>query len=153
MQWNTLVLSYDRGGLNTPDLELYYRAVQRVPALYWLDDKHMIPHVHIEKDAASPNALPRILFGNPARCHGVLDSLNVTAYAWKRILDYYAGSLLYSPYMKVEWCTWLKISQEKGVVKVLQTLGITEIGDLFENGVMRELNSFQEVAARTKPIT
>ena len=81
--------------------------------------------------------LPRLLFDRSTRSYNTFDLLNTTVHSWKMLAELQARPLLYSSLVLLEWCTWFPMGQERAAADRLCELGLTNMGNFFENGVLR----------------
>lgn len=101
----------------------------------------------------SPTHLPRSLTLPPVRHCNVLDSVNSVTHAWRSLLECHAGSYLYSPLLRVEGCSWLPLSSERGAIRALESLHIQEMGELFIEGRARRWEEVSEDAESPSVLT
>ena len=134
VNWQTLVLPYERGGYAVPHFHLYYLVAQCHYAHHWYHPDKRLPYAIPESDLVTPQPLRTILpLGIPLDTTDVL-TVSTACWAWRRLARMLGAQHIYSPAIPLIANPWVPITTEVLVQRSLKACALLTFGDAFPAG-------------------
>ena len=141
---STLKRTWEKGGMEVPDLEMYYLAAHLQHAIHWLDEDDNWEKQLI-KGTWSLEDLPRVLMMGQKTPVGTPYIVEHTCRLWERVVKRIIGRAPYAPEMQL-WTLqpFIKMATQMTVTKWIRG-GCRTIGDLHTEGGFVTIREAEEL--------